>query len=378
MPDAGIDVRLQQVQGIPLDVALGCAPGELLALVGPSGSGKSTVLRAIAGLFRPRTGAVRCNGSTWLDTGARIDVPPHRRRVGLVFQNYALFPHLTARENVQAAMSGQPRRVQRERAGQLLDLVHLHGLGERYPAQLSGGQQQRVAVARALAREPAVLLLDEPFSAVDKVTRRRLYGELAELRARLEIPTLLVTHDFDEAARLADRICLLDRGRGLQTGTPADVLARPVSVQAARLVDLQNLFEADVVEQREDATVLDWQGRRLLAGPHPGYPVGTRVAWAIPSTQALLQRAAGASGRTDGAPGTRIEGVVDEILALSESTVIAVRVSGADAPRLTLTVPARFARSADLALHATVAVRLLAEGIHLMPAADPADSAAGG
>ena len=368
MPDVGIEFAFQDARGIPLDLALTCTPGELVALVGPSGSGKSTVLRAIAGLHRPQSGRVRCNGACWLDTAAGIDVPPHRRRVGLVFQNYALFPHMNALENVAAALAHRPAPERAMRARALLELVHLGELGSRLPAQLSGGQQQRVAVARALAREPDVLLLDDPFSAVDKETRRRLYRELTELRARFEMPTLLVTHDFDEAARLADRICLVSGGRGLQTGTPAEVLAHPVSVEAARLVDLQNLFEATVVAATDDRLVLDWHGRRLEAPAHAGFAVGHRVAWAVPSTQVILLRDGHPAGQTLPARAARLGGAIDEIVALSESTGIVVRLEGPDAPRLSLTVPARFALTAGLAIGRKVEVMLLAEGVHVMPA----------
>jgi len=211
---------------------------ELLAMVGPSGAGKSTTLRIIAGLYRPSEGTVTCNGSTWLDTKRGIDLPPHQRRVGLVFQNYALFPHMTALGNVAAAMGHRPASERVSRAHELLALVHLENLEQRRPADLSGGQQQRVAVARALAREPAVLLLDEPFSAVDRRTRRKLHIELAELRKAVRIPIVLVTHDIDEAAGLADRMCVIDRGETLQTARPADLLVAPASARVASALDL--------------------------------------------------------------------------------------------------------------------------------------------
>src|SRR3954466_1523618 len=164
MPDPAtqgeLSVTLRQTDVIPIDVAFTCAPGELLALVGPSGAGKSTVLRAIAGLYRPRAGRIACGGQVWFDTQSGVDHPPHKRAVGLVFQSYALFPHMTALGNVMAALGRRPRSEREAQARRLLDLVHLNDLADRKPAQLSGGQQQRVAVARALAREPAVLLLD--------------------------------------------------------------------------------------------------------------------------------------------------------------------------------------------------------------------------
>lgn len=234
----GLRVDLKQTGPIPLHAKFSCAPGELLALVGPSGSGKSTILRAIAGLYRPHQGRVSCNGSTWLDTGSRIDTPPHRRSVGFVFQNYALFPHMTALDNVKAALAHRPANERIDRARALLRLVHLEGLESRRPAALSGGQQQRVAVARALARDPGVLLLDEPFSAVDRRTRRGLHRELRELRAAVSMPIVLVTHDLDEAADLADLLCVLDRGETLQIGTASEVLAAPASGRVREALDL--------------------------------------------------------------------------------------------------------------------------------------------
>lgn len=234
-------VRLRQTAPIPLAVDLACGPGELLALVGPSGSGKSTILRTIAGLYQPQEGVVRCGGEVWLDTDDGVAVPPHRRRVGLVFQSYALFPHMTALGNVLAAMAHQPRAEREARARALLRLVHLDGLEDRRPTALSGGQQQRVALARALAREPAVLLLDEPFSAVDRRTRRRLHEELRELRRAVSVPLVLVTHDLAEAMALADRLCVLDAGETLQDDRPAAVLAAPASDRVRQVLDLTEL-----------------------------------------------------------------------------------------------------------------------------------------
>lgn len=234
----GLHIELRQAAPIPLHADLSCGNGELLALVGISGSGKSTILRTIAGLYRPVRGRVTCGGETWLDTESGIDVPPHLRRVGLVFQSYALFPHMTALRNVMTALGHRPRQERTERARAFLSQVHLRELENRRPMELSGGQQQRVAVARALAREPAVLLLDEPFSAVDRPTRRSLHAELAELRQAVRVPIVFVTHDIDEAVALADRICVLDRGETLQTGRPADLLAAPANGRVAFALDL--------------------------------------------------------------------------------------------------------------------------------------------
>ncbi len=237
--DDGLHVALHQSGPIPLDAAFSCGKGELLAIIGPSGAGKTTLLRCIAGLHRPAGGRVACGGAVWLDRATGINLPTHRRPVGLVFQSYALFPHMTAAANIATALSHLPRAARAQRVADLLATVHLDGLANRHPAELSGGQQQRVALARALARDPAVLLLDEPFSAVDRPTRRKLHADLQRLRHALAIPIVLVTHDTDEAASLADRFCVLDHGAILQIGTPAEVSTHPASRRVAEIMDIE-------------------------------------------------------------------------------------------------------------------------------------------
>lgn len=236
--NAGLSIMLRQDTPIPLDVDFAVAPGELTALVGPSGSGKTTTLRAIGGLYRPANGRIICHGAIWFDSVSGRFVPARQRRVGLVFQSYALFPHLTAIENVMEALGDMPAEQRRDEARALLERMHLHDMDDRRPWQMSGGQQQRVAVARALARRPDVLLLDEPFSAVDRVTRRRLRRELGEIRRDLPMPVILVTHDLDDVTRLADRICVMDRGAILQRGTVEQVMRQPANETVAELLDL--------------------------------------------------------------------------------------------------------------------------------------------
>jgi len=233
----GLDVRVRGEQPFAFDAAFGCGTAEMLAIVGPSGSGKSTLLRCVAGLVTPRAGRIGCGGEVWFDAASGVDLPPHRRRVGFVFQSYALFPHRTALGNVAMALGHAPVAERDERARRLLAKMHLEGLEQRRPAELSGGEQQRVALARALAREPKAMLLDEPFAAVDRATRKALFRELASLRHELSLPIVLVTHDLDEAERLADQMCILDCGRVLQTGAPREIREHPASAQVAGLVD---------------------------------------------------------------------------------------------------------------------------------------------
>jgi molybdate transport system ATP-binding protein len=221
---AGLRVQVAQAKPFAIDVAFDCAPGELVALVGPSGSGKSTLLRMIAGLARPSAGRVICGGAVWFDAAAGIDLGPQARRIGFVFQDYALFPHMSAGQNIATSLGHLPGSMRAARVRELLGLVRLDGLAERKPAALSGGQRQRVALARALARDPAALLLDEPFSAVDPDIRRELHAELLALRARIAAPIVLVTHDRNDAAVLADRYVRLDHGRSVESGDIAALL----------------------------------------------------------------------------------------------------------------------------------------------------------
>ena len=218
---------------LELDVALEVRAGECLALAGPSGAGKTSVLRIAAGLVRPERGLVEANGETWLDTERGVDVPPERRRCGYVFQEYALFPHLSAWQNVAYPLRGMSRAERRERALELLDRFGLRELADARPRTLSGGERQRVAVARALARKPAVLLLDEPLSALDARTRASASRELAAVLRDVEVPALLVTHDFAEAAQLGDRVGVIDAGRVVQEGTPSELAAAPRSAFVA-------------------------------------------------------------------------------------------------------------------------------------------------
>jgi len=234
-----LDVELRR-RDLELAVALDVAPG-CTALAGPSGAGKTSLLRIVAGLLSPARGRVSCAGTTWLDTERGIALPPEERGCGFVFQEYALFPHLRAWENVAyglrgAAWAGRAgRAARRERARELLERFGIDGLADARPGALSGGERQRVALARALAREPAALLLDEPLAALDPSARAGAARELHAALATAGVPALLVTHDFHEAALLGDRVAVIDHGRVLQQGTAAELAAAPASAFVADL-----------------------------------------------------------------------------------------------------------------------------------------------
>ncbi|MCE0734384.1 ABC transporter ATP-binding protein [Halomonas sp. G15] len=360
---ASLAVSLHQAGPIPLAAEFHCAAGELLALVGPSGSGKTTLLRAVAGLYRPAGGRIACGDALWFDAGRRLSLPPQRRRVGLVFQDYALFPHLTALGNVMVALGHLPPAERRRRAEEWLTRVRLDGLAGRHPAELSGGQRQRVALARALARNPRVLLLDEPFSAVDQVTRRRLQRELALLRQEIRIPIVLVTHDLDEAAALADRLCVLHAGRTLQEGQPESLFRRPVSPQVARLLDRHNVFTGEVVEEGGERR-LAWGPWRLeVAEGLASLPPGARVAWYLPPSDVVLHR----RGRPSlGERENPVHARVEELVVLGGMTSVTLAFDHTP-QRLGFEIATHAARRNGLARGEAVQVSLLAAGIHLMP-----------
>ena len=364
----GLKVRLRQEHPIALDAAFECGAGELLALVGPSGSGKTTVLRCIAGLATPRDGEVTCDGETWLDTRGGTAASAQRRRVGLVFQHYALFPHLDALANVTTAMSHHPREERTARAAALLARVNMEGLEARRPAELSGGQRQRVALARALARDPRALLLDEPFSAVDQLTRRRLRLELAQLRREIPIPMVLVTHDLDEAQLLGDRLSVLHHGRTLQTGASQEVMHRPASALVARLLDHRNVFTG-VVSRHDDAgrtTWLDWAGTEIECAPATRFAPGARVDWVVPEAHVVMHRRERPSRGERENP---VRGIARDVVVLGGDVRVTLDLHGVDTP-LTFEVSAHVAARNRVAAGAEVTVSLLANGIHLMPAAD--------
>ena len=219
---------------LDISVELQVRAGECLALVGPSGAGKSTLLRILAGLIRPDRGAVTLGEELWLDPASGRSVPPERRNVGFVFQDYALFPRMSAWRNV-AYGAGAPRSERSRIAREILDRFGLADRADALPSDLSGGERQRVALARALASEPRLLLLDEPLSALDARTRASSARELAAVLTAADVPSVIVTHDFSEAAVLADRVAVLDRGRIVQRGLASELAAAPASGLVADL-----------------------------------------------------------------------------------------------------------------------------------------------
>ena len=349
-----LDVALSQQSPIPLAANFRCRAGELLALVGPSGAGKSTVLRAIAGLSRVREARISVGDECWQDSRDGRWLAPNARAVGMVFQNYALFPHLNVVDNVAEAIYRLPRVERRTRAMQTLATVGLEGLELRRPAQLSGGQMQRVALARALVREPRVLLLDEPFAAVDQMTRERLYEELAVLRTGLKIPVVLVTHSLHEAHLLADRMVVLRHGKTLQEGTPGEVLSRPATVEVARLVGFGNLFHSPVLANNADlgGLVVAWGGTEITLPAPRATAVGAQIAWGIAAGDVVVVKAARAAGE----PGA-VTLTLERAAALGDSVHLTLRTT-IGRERLRAVVTKRFFERAGIAPGGPVTVEL--------------------
>jgi len=268
LPDFALDVHWDAAESV-------------VALVGPSGSGKTLTLHCLAGLIRPDAGRVALDGVILFDAATGINRPPRSRRLGYVFQGYALFPHLTVRDNIAFGLKGWPAAKRRERTEMVIERLGLPGLEERHPRELSGGQQQRVALGRALATDPDLLLLDEPLSALDAPLRRQLRDDLARTIREWGKATVVVTHDLSEAYQLADRVVVYEQGRVLQSAPKSELLWQPASETVARIMGIRNIFHGTVLKAGPDRIQLRWRGQTLEAVnsptraylPAPGSPI---------------------------------------------------------------------------------------------------------
>ena len=265
------------------------SPGfSVTVLFGPSGSGKTTVLRLLAGLERPDAGHIACGGTAWADTARDLHLPPQARNLGFLSQAYDLFPHLSLTANLAYGLGGLSAAARTERVAELVALLGLAGLEDRHPAQLSGGQRQRAALGRTLARRPSLLLLDEPLSALDRPAQLRLRQDLRDLLRRLEVPTVLVTHDRAEALQLGDRLVVMDGGRVCQEGEIQRVFDRPTDPAVARILGVETVVLGRVVDVTEGLATLAVGEARILAAD-PG-ALGTRAYVCIRGEDVLVER----------------------------------------------------------------------------------------
>jgi molybdate transport system ATP-binding protein len=301
-PELSLDIEKRFANGVAIAAQFGSTigRGRILVLFGPSGAGKTTVVRCVAGLDRPDAGVIRFGTDCWIDVAGRHFTPVQDRRVGYVFQEAALFPHLTVRRNVEFGMRARDAAAGVLQITSLLTTLGVAALGDHYPRQLSGGQQQRVALARALAADPRLLLLDEPFSSLDQPARAAMRRLLREVLSQKGIGALLVTHDRNEAIALGDEMAVLAEGRVRQIGRVADVFRRPADLAVARAVGVDSVLEARVDGEQNGLVELQVGEARLRAvSADLGDRLTRQVFACIRAEDVTLERSAspGASAR---------------------------------------------------------------------------------
>jgi heme ABC exporter ATP-binding subunit CcmA len=338
-------------QRVVRDVSLNIESGELFVLLGASGSGKSTLLRLIAGLLLPDSGRIMLNDRDV------TTLSPQQRGTGFVFQNYSLFRHMTVAENIAFGLSIRQvsRQERQRRTNELLDLIGLSGYGDRLPAQLSGGQQQRVALARALAYQPNVLLLDEPFGALDVKIRAQLRQSLREIQQRLGVTAILVTHDQEEAFDIADRIGVIEQGELLEVGTPSTLYQQPQTLFTATFLGTANLLQA-----RRNGVAVYVGDARLPAPPNTDHLSGKTLQLLLrPEEIALYDSPDNVNGQSIGS------GFVESIGFAGQLVRVVVRLNDENKSSLQVSLPPSDVRALALTLGQQVWVGIGA--YHLLP-----------
>ncbi len=332
-------------------------PSTVLILFGPSGSGKTTILRCLAGLERPERGRIQFMSRTWFDAAQAIGLPPQERAVGYMPQDYALFPTYSVAGNIGFGLGGLDADERQRRIADAVELLKLRGLEQSMPRRLSGGQQQRVALARAIARRPRLLLLDEPLSALDAPTRAHLRGELRAVLKHLAIPSVVVTHDWEEALALGDLMAVIGQGRVLQVGTPQEVFNRPKDAGVARIVGIETAIEGRVVGTSGGLSTVDVAGIELHALAEED--VGPDVFVCIRAEDVIVAK--DGTGATSAR--NRLRGIVQEVTSMG--ALVRVRIDCG------FSLSAVVTRSAveDLALAPglEVSASMKAGAVHLVP-----------
>jgi len=301
---------VRELPGFTLNLSFEAA-NERVVLFGPSGAGKSMTLQAIAGMIRPDSGRIAA-GHVLFDSATGVNLPPQQRRAGYVPQQYALFPHLTVGENIAFGLRGLSRTARQDRVREMLSSMALSGLEGRHPRELSGGQKQRVALARALAVRPEILLLDEPFGALDPLLRADLRDALLALDEASNLTCVIVTHDLADAFLLGEKVVVLDEGRVLQAGSREDIFYRPATRRVAELVATRNILAGTVVPGSDGFTCLRWNGAVLMAATHAPLPPGSRAHICIRPTQIMIRSRE--SAEVEERPNLLSGVIVDEII----------------------------------------------------------------
>lgn len=288
---------------------------ELVVLFGPSGSGKTTLFKCISGITELDNGKVIVGNKVYFDNEKKINLPIQKRNLGYVFQSYTLFPHMNVRKNIECGLKGWDNETKDKRVLEMLSLLHIEELETRYPTQLSGGQKQRVALARALAPKPEILLLDEPFSALDQEIRVELAQKIKDLQTQIQIPVLFITHSLEEAFQLADKILILYKGKAQQFGTPEEIFYHPNNLHVAELVGISNIFNDAYVEkydEESECTVIK-NGNLSLRIKNKSLKAGDKVSWGIhPENVTLILPELCSESQNDNTYSARINSIVNK------------------------------------------------------------------
>lgn len=312
--EAGINEKKSTEKAFMLDVSFEM-DNELVVLFGPSGSGKTTLFKCISGITEPGDGKISVGSKGYYDKDQKINLPIQKRNLGYVFQNYTLFPHMNVRKNIEYGLKGWEKGNREERVMEVLDLLHIEELENRYPSQLSGGQKQRVALARALAPKPEILLLDEPFSALDMEIRTELAEKIKSLQRKIGIPLLFITHNLEEAFLLADRILILHGGKVQQFGTPEEIFCHPENLRVAELVGISNIFDDAYVEEHEKeskSTVLK-SGDMRIKITSPNFKAGDKVSWGIhPENITFLSHDSGSEDQDENIYSAHVNNIINK------------------------------------------------------------------
>ncbi len=356
----------KKFRSFTLDLELS-AGNELICLLGPSGAGKTTLLHMVAGLMEPDEGLIRVNNKSYFQkpAGARRgrQLPPYRRRVGYVFQNYALFPHLTVNQNILFGAKGSMDETRQE-ASYLVNLLRLRGLEQRKVTELSSGQQQRVALARALITRPDILLLDEPFSNLDELIRRKLRLDLLRVHRDFRIPIMMVTHDLEEASTLGEMVAVMDSGRILQVGTREEVFYCPRSRRVARFVGMKNIFDGRVAEVKPEENLLKVAGDKFnVCLPYHPCRVGDRIVFGIrPENISLVRNGAELGKRGEN---NVLKGRLVEMIPEGPGYRLFLKTT-ADTYDLEILIPSRIALKHQLTVGKELSVTLRKTALHLL------------
>lgn len=341
------------------------AEQELMVLFGPSGAGKSLVLKMVSGIIKPDAGTVSVDGETVFDSSSCIDAPIRKRKIGYLFQDYALFPHMTVRENIAYGVSRADKARTDSLVKELIEVMRLSGLEKRYPHEVSGGQKQRAALARTLAAGPRILLLDEPFSALDFQVREKLRADLVNIHRLFPVTTVLVTHDLEEAFMLGTRIAVINNGRFEQVGSREDVFYRPATRNVARFLGVRNIFDGRVSKIRDEEVEMDTPGLGAIKTHAPkrlGLSAGGPVTFCIRPEEILVIR-------PDRPPGRVADNVVEGVILSTTgkgSTHILYLGAGSGVV-LKIELPNFVVRKLDLKEGKRIKVALKKENIWIIP-----------